>query len=113
MEIKYEKYMSLDRKAIIIDSDVYHLAIDVVELNSVRGNIISVVLPYEIFEGYKSPMLKDENGNIYSIGSPAFIKFIDDIPDWYFSCGLYEIRRVTGNRPVGAYFMIMPDNLNG
>lgn len=109
VEIKYEEYLQADDTIKEIDGEMYYkpVYIDRFNLNKI-GPIISIVLPYSMFE-QNSKCIENEKGERFKLYGPEMIRFIKGIPEWYLKCGRFMIKESEYDHPlvdIGQYFIV-------
>lgn len=103
---KYEQYLSAADKTKVVNNTTFYKAVDIEFLKLQGKDTISIVLPYIIFkDNAGSKLIMNEDGTIFKLKGPAFIRFIDEIPQWYFECGSFLIDEFDCSlEAVGEYF---------
>ncbi len=101
MEKIYEAYKSSSDKIITIDGVEYFKIIE----KSKIGNYEIIVIPMDIFHA-KGNILKDEKGNIFSIGNPSTYSFRDRIPEWYFKTASVLLKDISIDK-IGNYVTLV------
>ena len=93
----YKSYKMSSDKVLIINGVEYF---KIIEKNKV-DNYQIIVIPMNVFYA-KGNRLKDEKGNIFTVGNPATYSFREDIPKWYIETASVMLKDTTIDK-IGDY----------
>lgn len=97
----YEAYKVSNNKVIIINGVEYFR---IIEKNKIC-NYQMIVIPNNIFSTVGN-RLKDEMGNIFTVGNPVHYSFKDRIPEWYLKTVSVMVKDTTINK-IGEYVTLV------
>ena len=97
----YETYKSNNDNVIVIDGIKYF---KIIEKYDVCGFQI-IAIPNDVLNTAGN-MLKDDLGNIFTIGNPVHYKFKDNIPEWYFETSHVMLKDTTVDK-IGEYITLV------
>lgn len=97
----YETYKSSNDKVIVIDEVKYF---KIIEKYDVCGFQI-IAIPNDVLNTAGN-ILKDDLGNIFTIGNPVHYTFKDNIPEWYFETSHVTLKDTTVDK-IGEYITLV------
>ena len=65
------------------------------------GNVLSIVLPNELFSNSQSNVIEDENGDRFELIGPEHIRFDGEVPEWYMQCVTFMIQGISDVGQIG------------
>ena len=107
IERAYQKFKQRNDKTKVINGKIYYRIVwsDYFNLTGRDRGLLSVV-PSPDMPKKADAVYQDENGNHFSFGGMHHIRFISEIPKWYFECGECSMEwQETKN--IGKYLMII------
>lgn len=109
MERKYNEYLNSSDRTKVIDGVTYYKAVNVDVFTIRNEKCYSICLANDMFGREPIKSIKDEYGNILQLGSPAFFRFIGDIPEWYMRCGVFLIKCSEIKGTIGKFFTVVEE----
>ena len=110
VEREYEKYLKANDTVKVINGEKFYKTVwmDRFKITGL-GSIISIVLPYYMFEESSgSNKIENEKGEVFQLHGPVFLRFSERTPEWYFKCGDFYIKESEYDYPltdIGEYFV--------
>jgi hypothetical protein len=105
----YEKYKKTDDTVKVLHGEKFYKAISVEKYDMTGiGPVINIVLPYCMFNGSAARIIENESGKSFKLYGPVFLRFRNEIPEWYFECGSFMIKESDYDSPlneIGQYFI--------
>ena len=107
VEKAYQKFKQRNDKIKIINGKIYYRIVLSEFFNPTGfedGHLL--VVPSPDMPQKKNAIYEDENGNHFTLGGRNHIRFIGEIPKWYFECGKLNMEWKE-TKEIGKYLTII------
>lgn len=101
MEIQYEEWLNRNDRMVEIEGRKYFRIIRKDRLSIKEGTVL-IVVPWDLLKSSNRKYI-DENGCVFSLGSPAHISFRGTIPTWYFETASVPVEGIHELTQIGDY----------